>query len=57
MTEWRFRTTWRGLLILQRRVRDLAVFGPTVERVLKWRDATAEDLAEYYRDLHGRGQA
>lgn len=57
MNEWRFRTTWRGLLILQRRVPDLVAYGPTVERVLKWRDATAKDLAEYYRDLHARGQA
>lgn len=57
MTEWRFRTNWRGLLILQRRVPDLVAYGPTVERVLKWRDATSKDLAEYYRDLHGRGQA
>lgn len=51
MKDWRFRTTWRGLLILQRRVSDVAVFGNSVERVLKWRDATSKDLAEYYRDL------
>lgn len=53
MNNWRFRTTWRGLLILQRRVRDLQVIGPMIEPCMKWRDATAEDLAEYYRDLHG----
>ena len=57
MTEWRFRTNWRGLLILQRRVTDLIPFGPSMERVLKWRDATAKDLGEYYRDQHGRGKA
>lgn len=51
MKDWRFRTTWRGLLILQRQVSDVAVFGNSVERVLKWRDATSKDLAEYYRDL------
>ena len=51
MRDWRFRTTWRGLLILQRRVSDVAVFGNSVKRVLKWRDATSKDLAEYYRDL------
>lgn len=57
MSDWRFRTNWRGLLILQRRVRDLRVIGPMVEPYLKWRDATAEDMAQYYSDLHGRGQA
>lgn len=51
MKDWRFRTTWRGLLILQRRVSDVAVFGNSAERVWKWRDATSKDLAEYYREL------
>lgn len=52
MTGWRFRTNWRGKLILQRRVRDLHVIGSMVEPCMRWRDATAEDLSEYYRNLH-----
>jgi hypothetical protein len=57
MDNWRFRTNWRGKLILQRRVRELAPVGPSLEWVSKWRDATAKDLAGYYRDLHGKGGA
>lgn len=49
---WRFRTSWRGLLVLQRRVRDLRAIGPTIEPCMVWRDATTEDLSEYYRNLH-----
>jgi hypothetical protein len=57
MTAWRFRTNWRGLLILQRRIRTMRIIGPSAEPGFEWRDATAKDLAEYYRDLHARGQA
>lgn len=57
MTAWRFRTNWRGLLILQRRIRTMRMIGPSAEPGFEWRDATAKDLAEYYRDLHARGQA
>jgi hypothetical protein len=57
MTAWRFRTNWRGLLILQRRIRTMRMIGPSAEPGFEWRDATAKDLAEYYRDLHARGLA
>jgi hypothetical protein len=57
MTDWRFRTTWRGLLILQRRIRTMRVIGPTVEPGYEWRDASAKDLAQYYRDLHTVGKS
>jgi hypothetical protein len=55
MTAWRFRANWRGLLILQRRVRIIRLFGSRAEPCLEWRDATAEDMAEYYRDLYAKG--
>jgi hypothetical protein len=42
--DWRFRTNWRGKLILQRRVRTLIPVGPRCDWVLKWRDADVEDL-------------
>ncbi len=57
MTAWRFRTNWRGLLILQRRIRTMRMIGPSAEPGFEWRDATAKYLAEYYRDLHARGLA
>lgn len=57
MTAWRFRANWRGRLILQRRVRELRPLGSSCDFVLVWSDATSEDLAEYYRDLHGKGHA
>jgi hypothetical protein len=52
MDDWRFRTDWRGVLILQRRVKTFAFFGPIADRVLQWRDAKTEDLAAYYAALH-----
>lgn len=44
MNEWRFRTNWRGKLILQRRVHQTLY----AEAYYVWRDATAGDLADYY---------
>lgn len=52
LNDWRFRTNWRGVLILQRRVKTFACFGPIADRVFQWRDATTEDLAAYYEALH-----
>lgn len=42
--DWRFRATWDGKLILQRRVRTLVPIGPSCDWASKWRDATVEDL-------------
>jgi hypothetical protein len=39
---WRFRTNWRGQMILQRRHRELG--GYPGDWILVWRDATVEDL-------------
>ena len=49
MTGWRFRTNWRGKLVLQRSYRVPAL-GPG-DWVVRWRDATTEDLAAYYGQL------
>jgi len=51
MSEWRFRTNWRGKLILQRRIRTMRFLGPGVEPGFEWRDATTEDLGLYYAVL------
>lgn len=40
--DWRFRATWTGKLILQRRYRTLGYMPG--DWVFKWRDATVEDL-------------
>ena len=42
----RFRTGWRGKLILQRRLRAPHCDGPIVHTA--WRDATAEDLVHFF---------
>jgi hypothetical protein len=52
MDNWRFRTNWRGVLVLQRRVKAWAFYGPLAEREFRWRDAKTEDLAAYYEALH-----
>lgn len=47
MTNWRFRTTWDGKLVLQKCVaRD----GPSEE----WYDAKTEDLFYFYNMLIGK---
>ncbi|MCY1197881.1 hypothetical protein [Variovorax paradoxus] len=43
---YRFRTNWRGKLILQRRTRHPWCDGPLVHTA--WRDATAEDLVHFF---------
>lgn len=48
INEWRFRTNWRGKLILQRKVKELEFLGPSVDFVWKWRDANTEDLGDFY---------
>jgi hypothetical protein len=53
MNNWRFRTNWRGKLILQRRIRTMRMVGPSAEPGFEWRDATSEDLGFYYAELRG----
>lgn len=47
--QWRFRTNWRGTLVLQRgnRVPDLR--GLPGSTYISWRDAKATDLLDYYK--------
>ena len=52
MIGWRFRTNWRGKLILQRRIRTMRMIGPSADPCYEWRDATTEDLGHYYSQLH-----
>lgn len=49
MTGWRFRTNWRGKLILQRSYRVPSISPGMFD--IKWRDATTEDLGAYYGQL------
>lgn len=51
MSNWRFRTNWRGKLILQRRIRTMRMLGPSVEPGFEWRDATSKDLGFYYAEM------
>jgi hypothetical protein len=48
MKNYQFRTNWRGLLILQRQVSYHTGYGC---REYMWRDATTEDLKDYYAEL------
>jgi hypothetical protein len=48
MNNYQFRTNWRGRLILQRRDTYRFVWGDPYYR---WRDATVEDLKDYYEQL------
>ena len=50
MNDYRFRTTFTGLLVLQRRVEYYNV--GTRSRDWAWRDAAAQDLAHYYKQLY-----
>lgn len=50
MSNWRFRTNWRGKLILQREYRVPSIAPGVWDSV--WKDATAEDMGDYYRDLY-----
>lgn len=49
MTEdWRFRSTWLGTLVLQRRIRHWCD-SPT-GHYYHWRDATTEDLNDFFKE-------
>ena len=44
---WRFRTNWRGKLILQRRYSYKIFCGPSgIETHYAWRDAAVQDFTE-----------
>ena len=49
---WRFRTNWRGKLILQVGRRTPNLSGLPGDHYIKWEDATTEDLGDYYA-AHG----
>jgi hypothetical protein len=48
MTNYQFRTNWRGQLVLQRLHSCRGQFG---DREYHWSDATATDLKNYYQQL------
>jgi hypothetical protein len=48
MTKYQFRTNWRGQLVLQRLDWDRDRWG---DKYNYWRDATSEDLKNYYEQL------
>lgn len=50
MNDYRFRTSWRGKLILQRRIYYYNI--NTYSRDYCWRDATVQDLKDYYKELY-----
>lgn len=47
MNQWRFRTNWRGKLILQRR----SVWRDDGRECSEWLDASTEDLGDYFLAL------
>lgn len=51
MGKWRFRTNWRGRLVLQRKV--YVGMGMLTD----WCDASSTDLADYYHELRVKGVA
>ena len=52
MMRWRFRTNWRGQLILQVGWREPKLSGLPGDTYIRWADATTEDLGHYYAQ-HG----
>ena len=48
MNNYQFRTNWRGQLILQRQRHTCGIWG---DKRYYWRDATVEDLKDYYEQL------
>lgn len=46
--KWRFRTNWRGKLILQVGMRVPYLDGIPGSTCIEWRDAKVEDLKYYY---------
>lgn len=49
MTNYQFRTNWRGKLILQRQLFARDLWG---DRYYYWCDAATQDLQDYYQQLH-----
>lgn len=49
MTNYRFRTNWRGQLVLQA---NYVHFTKRGDREYFWQDATVNDLKDYYEQLH-----
>lgn len=49
MTEFQFRTNWRGQLLLQRLHTPRDRWG---DPYYEWQDATTQDLKDYYAELH-----
>jgi hypothetical protein len=47
---WRFRTNWRGQLILQVGWREPKLSGLPGDTYIRWADATTEDLGHYYAE-------
>ncbi len=48
MKNYQFRTNWRGKLILQRQLYTRSSWG---DKYYYWRDATTQDLKDYYEQL------
>jgi hypothetical protein len=48
MKNYQFRTNWRGQLVLQRLDSDRDRWG---DKYNYWRDATTQDLKDYYEQL------
>ena len=48
MKNYRFRNNWLGLIVLQRLTSVRGRFG---ELEYSWRDATTQDLRDYYKTL------
>ena len=54
---WRFRTNWRGKLILQVGRKEPSLDRSPGDMYIAWTDATTEDLGHYYA-AHGiKGEA
>ena len=54
---WRFRTNWRGKLILQVGRKEPSLDRSPEDIYIAWTDATTEDLVHYYA-AHGiKGEA
>ncbi|VTU32016.1 hypothetical protein H4CHR_02925 [Variovorax sp. PBS-H4] len=47
---WRFRTGWRGALVLQRRFEWVDYYYYSPGTCSDWRDATTEDLVDFIKE-------
>jgi hypothetical protein len=45
---WRFRSTWLGKLVLQRRIKHPS--DNPASHYYRWRDATTEDLTDFIKE-------